>query len=189
MSWRRQDQKAFWKFYAVFHRASRTQIFFCTENDLEMSDKVSKCRIREVNTEGLKLTASAMSHFLMASLLEVDRNKRGSLITLCWTTAMTVSRTHLTVRCLKWLCSCFSCHLAFTVPYIYLFSLHYWRAYTHSNNVKSEAMCYGNKCIMVLMVFNIKGQRIRSHSPLSGLHTIPIITREQLPLHLGEQSA
>lgn len=127
--------------------------FFWMENGLEMSDKGSKCRIREVNPEGLKLTASAMSHFQMASLLEVDRNKRGSLITLCWTMALTVSGTHLTVRCPKRLCSCFSCHLAFTLPYIYLFSLRYWRAYTYLNNVESEAICCGNKCIMVLMFF------------------------------------
>ena len=57
--------------------------------------------IKEVNPEGLKLTASTMSHFQMVSLLGVDRNKRGSLITLCWTIALTVSGTHLTVRCLK----------------------------------------------------------------------------------------
>lgn len=124
-----------------------------------------------------------MSHFQMASLLGLIRNKRGSSITLCWTLALIVSGTLLTVRCLKQLCSCFSCHLAFTLPYIYLFSPHYWRAHTHSNNVESEAICYGNKCIMVLMFFNITGQRIKSHSPLLGLHTIPVISREQLPLH------
>lgn len=139
--------------------------------------------MREVSPEGPKLTASAMSHLQMASQLGVSRNKRGPLITLCKAIALTVPGSHLTVRCLQRLCSCFSCHLAFTLPYIHLFSPHYWGACTHSDNVESEAMCYGNKCIMVLLFFSIKGQRIRRHSPLLGLHTILIVTREQLPLH------
>lgn len=63
--------------------------------------KGASAGIREVNPEGLKLTASAMSHFQVASLLGLIRKKRGSLITLCWTLALIVSGTHLTVRCLK----------------------------------------------------------------------------------------
>lgn len=136
--------------------------------------------MREVSPEGPKLSASAMTHLQMAWQLGVSRNKRGSLMTLCRATALAVPGSHLTVRCLQWLCSCFFCHLAFTLPYIHLFSPHNWRPSTH---VESEAMFYGKKCIMVLLVFNIKGQRIRRYSPLLGLHTIPIVIREQLPLH------
>lgn len=139
--------------------------------------------MREISPEGPKLTASAMSHLQMVWQLGVNRNKSSSLITLCRAIALAVPGSHLTVRCLQWLCSCFSCHLAFTLPYIHLFSPHYWRACTHADNVEREAMLNGNKCIMVLLFFNIKGQRIRRHSPLLGFHTIPTVTREQLPLH------
>lgn len=76
------------------------------------------------------------------------------------------------------LCLPFSIHTS--IYPIHLFSPHYWRACTH---VESEPMLYGKKYIMVLLFFNIKGQRIRRYPPLLGLHTIPMVIREQLPLH------
>lgn len=135
--------------------------------------------IREVISESLKLRVSAVSHFQMASLLEVNRNKGESLMTICWTMALFCLVP--TWQSGAWNDLFFSCHLAFLVQCLYSFSSHNWWTYKHLMNVEIEAMCYGNKCIMLLMIFKMNNQRTRSHSVR--LHTIPIVIKEQLPFH------
>lgn len=132
--------------------------------------------IREVVLGGLKLTVSAVSHFQMASLLEVNRNKGEPLITVCWTMALFCLVP--TWQSGAWNDLFLFCHLALLVQCLYLFSSHKWWTYKHLKNVEIEAICYGNKCIMLLMIFKMKDQRTRSHSVR--LHTIPTIMKKQL---------
>lgn len=109
------------KLCEAFHRT-----FWYTENGLRISDKGSKCRNQESQPRRSK--AHSFSYvtfpdgFSAWGGQEQKRLFYNSL--LDHSSDWYVSGIHLTVRCLKWLCSGCSWHFAFMLPYIYLFSTH-----------------------------------------------------------------